>query len=172
MDPFDAAKMLEYLKSRYKPQQFEKASHVSTNLQTFNFCHVFARPSPSCPWSFLLTPCSTVQIYLPVNFGGHWTLYVVNLINKQIDILDSSSSSNKDKQKFHKSICQLIQSSFHEMLNKFTNGSITNFSEYGFVLVPVPTQMMSSNDCGFFVMMFLERYDPDTRRVHYNTVIS
>ena len=58
------------------------------------------------------------------------------------------------------------------MLNIFTEGSITNFSEYGFVLVPVPTQMMLSNDCGFFVMMFLERYDPDTRRVHYKTVIS
>jgi len=58
------------------------------------------------------------------------------------------------------------------VLNIFTEGSITNFLEYGFVLVPVPTQMMLGNDCGFFVMMFLERYDLDTRRVHYKTVIS
>ena len=91
-------------------------------------------------------------------YEKHWTLHVINFFNEQIDILDSSCTKVSGKKNYHKRILPLIQSRFHEVLDEFTERSIPDFSKYDSVLVDVPLQKDSNNDCGFFVMMFLECY--------------
>ncbi|KAG8050766.1 hypothetical protein GUJ93_ZPchr0009g973 [Zizania palustris] len=66
-------------------------------------------------------------VFLPVHSRGHWTVYCVNMIHHQIDILDSYPCS------------------------------------WGFPYIDVPKQVLV-NDCGFFVMLFLEHYDGERRK--------
>ncbi|KAG8048575.1 hypothetical protein GUJ93_ZPchr0009g737 [Zizania palustris] len=66
-------------------------------------------------------------VFLPVHSRGHWTVYCVNMIHHQIDILDSYPCS------------------------------------WGLPYIDVPKQVLV-NDCGFFVMLFLEHYDGERRK--------
>ncbi|KAG8076317.1 hypothetical protein GUJ93_ZPchr0006g45998 [Zizania palustris] len=76
-------------------------------------------------------------VFLPVHSRGHWTVYCVNMIHHQIDILDSYPwSSEVERNNYHAS---------------------------GLPYIDVPKQVLV-NDCGFFVMLFLEHYDGERRK--------
>ncbi|KAL6905768.1 hypothetical protein ACP4OV_003369 [Aristida adscensionis] len=44
---------------------------------------------------------------------------------------------------------------------------ITDFSDFGWPYVPTPIQAEGSNDCGILMMLGLEFYDPDSRKIRY-----
>ncbi|RLN18277.1 hypothetical protein C2845_PM02G16400 [Panicum miliaceum] len=101
----------------------------------------------------------------------HWTLYVINFRNKQIDILDSLFRLPKREHKkrpqcahsFGKSLIQNLYSQLYDL----TGGRITDFSGYSRTFIEVPYQIADSNGCCFHVMIYLERYDADTRVFKY-----
>ncbi|KAL6595589.1 hypothetical protein ACP70R_047929 [Stipagrostis hirtigluma subsp. patula] len=108
------------------------------------------------------------HIFFPVHHGSHWTLYVVNFSHQQIDILDSNSwASDRERDAYHGQICERIRDRLYHVLHLFTAGKIADFSDYGWPYVKVELQIPGSNDCAFFVMIFLEFYDADSRKVRY-----
>ncbi|CAL5065659.1 unnamed protein product [Urochloa decumbens] len=107
-------------------------------------------------------------ILLPVHHKGHWTVYCVNLVHEQIDILDSSPwPTEKQQKEYHADIAERIRSRLNNALHQYTHGKFTDFSKWGFAFVPVPKQALP-NDGGFFSMMFLEHYDGKKRKMDIN----
>ncbi|KAL6845161.1 hypothetical protein ACP4OV_024656 [Aristida adscensionis] len=98
----------------------------------------------------------------------HWSLYVVNFNHGQVDILDSNRwANNRDRDAYHARICVRLRDRLHEVLKLFTKGRITDFSDFGWPYVPMPIQAEGSNDCGILMMLGLEFYDPDSRKIRY-----
>ncbi|RCV37208.1 hypothetical protein SETIT_8G044600v2 [Setaria italica] len=91
----------------------------------------------------------SLQIFLPVCYKYHWTLYVVNYSSEQIDILDSRVSTKRDKTNCHQKINSKIRTGLYDALNTFTNNKMTPFN----------TWVFHFNGCGFFVMIFLKQYN-------------
>ncbi|KAL6880674.1 hypothetical protein ACP4OV_012239 [Aristida adscensionis] len=111
---------------------------------------------------------NATHIFLPVHNAMHWSLYVVNFNHGQVDILDSNRWANdRDRDAYHAHICVRLRDRFHEVLKLFTKGRITDFSDFGWPYVPMPIQAEGSNDCGILMMLGLEFYDPDSRKIRY-----
>ena len=52
----------------------------------------------------------------------------------------------------------------NDLFQDFTGGRFPDFSKWGLPNVPVPKQVLA-NDCGIFVMLFLEHYDGENRKL-------
>jgi len=116
------------------------------------------------------------QIMLPIIRKGHWTLYVVNIRKKCIEILDSNpygeamggttwkmyhnAQIELPKAKklpwsrllVHRLSAALQQARSISGLPKFSNWTVD-------LLANCPTMKAASNDCGFFVMKFMQLYE-------------
>lgn len=46
-----------------------------------------------------------------------------------------------------------------------------DFSNYTRYLYPTPQQADGSNDCLFYVMSFLEKYNADERELNFNSLV-
>jgi hypothetical protein len=104
------------------------------------------------------------QVFVPVCFHEHWTVYCINKVHNQIDILDPMLwLQDYDQHNYHGKICGKIQERLHQLLHVFTNGSFPDISEWGMPYARVPKQKLRSNDCSFFCMIFFENYIPWTR---------
>ncbi|KAG0381253.1 hypothetical protein BDA96_K000900, partial [Sorghum bicolor] len=109
------------------------------------------------------------HILLPVCHDSHWTVYVINKNFGQIDILDSSWATVEVKRKNHRTIAGVIRSKLSDAILLITDKH-PKFSEWSMPIIPassIAQQKQGSVDCGFFVMMFLKYYNPDTHRLEF-----
>jgi hypothetical protein len=97
----------------------------------------------------------------------HWSVYCVNLVHGQIDILDPSPWTDQQQKQIHGGIAHRIRKRLNDIFQSFTGGRFIDFSHWGLPYVPVP-KVVVSNDCGFFTMLFLEHYDGENRKLNIN----
>ncbi|XP_034681056.1 sentrin-specific protease 5-like [Vitis riparia] len=94
------------------------------------------------------------EVYLPVLLKNHWSLYVYDIHNKRIQLLDSRpgrrrSSMNGIQQNLAKVVLWLVAYK-KQMVD-------VDFKMFRFVMPDVPSQP-NDNDCGVFVMKFMENW--------------
>ncbi|RVW39227.1 hypothetical protein CK203_112427 [Vitis vinifera] len=97
---------------------------------------------------------NVTQVYLPVLFKNHWTLYVYDLHNKRIQLLDSRPGRKKScmsgiQQNLAKVVLLLVADK-KEMV-------VVDLNMYSFVMPDVPFQP-NDNDCGIFIMKFMDNW--------------
>ncbi|RVW97995.1 hypothetical protein CK203_029089 [Vitis vinifera] len=97
---------------------------------------------------------NVTQVYLPVFFKNHWTLYVYDLHNKRIQLLDSRPGRKRScmsgiQQKLAKVVLLLVADK-KEMV-------AVDLNMYSFVMPDVPCQP-NDNDCGVFIMKFMDNW--------------
>lgn len=110
--------------------------------------------------------CTYAQILFPVHHNRHWTVYCINLVHEQIDILDSLAwATDTEMKQYHRGIARKIRQRLNAAIQRYTHDKFTDFSKWNFVFVPVPKQAAFSNDCAFFAMLFLEYYDGEKRKL-------
>jgi hypothetical protein len=92
---------------------------------------------------------------VPILHMGHWTLYVINIQFLCIHILDSNpygpelGGTTWIMNRLNKSLQQVRP-----------NSRIPKFGNFPIDMPPVcPTMIAGSNDCGFFVMRYIQYYD-------------
>uniref|UniRef100_K3ZNF9 Ubiquitin-like protease family profile domain-containing protein n=1 Tax=Setaria italica TaxID=4555 RepID=K3ZNF9_SETIT len=93
-------------------------------------------------------------------------LYVYYIYEPMIDILDPSPRTEHERKEKHEHITQRIQKRLNDIFPSFTNGRFTDFNQWGLPFVPVPKEDALANDCGYLVMMFLEHYDGEKRKLN------
>lgn len=104
-------------------------------------------------------------ILFPIVHLNHWTVYCVNLVHGQIDILDPYPwKSEKEQMEYHGSFAARIRGRLHELLNSLTDGEFPDFSYWSLPFIEVPKQS-HDNDSGCFAMLFLEHYDGENRKM-------
>ncbi|KAG2564445.1 hypothetical protein PVAP13_7NG117585 [Panicum virgatum] len=109
------------------------------------------------------------HIFVPVCYKLHLTVYVINKNYEQIDILDSWTSTVNDKQKYHQKIAVCMRKKLSNVISLISKEH-PNFSDWSMPIIPakyIAQQEPSSMDCGFFVMMFMKHYNPDTRQLEF-----
>ncbi|XP_034699393.1 ubiquitin-like-specific protease 1 [Vitis riparia] len=94
------------------------------------------------------------EVYLPVLLKNHWSLYVYDIHNKRIQLLDSRpgrrrSSMSGIQQNLAKVVLWLVAYK-KQMVD-------VDFKMFRFVMPDVPSQP-NDNDCGVFVMKFMENW--------------
>ncbi|RVX13477.1 hypothetical protein CK203_020942 [Vitis vinifera] len=97
---------------------------------------------------------NVTQVYLPVLFKNHWTLYVYDLHNKRIQLLDSRPGRKRScmsgiQQNLAKVVLLLVADK-KEMV-------AVDLNMYSFVMLDVPCQP-NDNDCGVFIMKFMDNW--------------
>ncbi|WJZ89540.1 hypothetical protein VitviT2T_008753 [Vitis vinifera] len=97
---------------------------------------------------------NVTQVYSPVLFKNHWTLYVYDLHNKRIQLLDSRPGRKRScmsgiQQKLAKVVLLLVADK-KEMV-------AVDLNMYSFVMPDVPCQP-NDNDCGVFIMKFMDNW--------------
>lgn len=108
---------------------------------------------------------TTPQIFAPVLSGEHWVVYCINMIHKQIDILDPMEwEVTNQKHRKHTSFCVQLQRRLAELLVIYTDFRFPDISDWGMPYIPTPYQD-EENDCAFFCMTFLEFYNGKTRQI-------
>ncbi|KAF8655397.1 hypothetical protein HU200_061138 [Digitaria exilis] len=102
----------------------------------------------------------------PVHHADHWTVYCINLVHEQIDILDSVAwATEQEMKRYHRGVATKIRERLNKAIQSYTHSKFTDFNKWDFVFVPVPKQEPLSNDCAFFVVLFLEYYDGEKRKM-------
>jgi hypothetical protein len=72
-----------------------------------------------------------------VHYEDHWSLYCVNLVHGQIDILDPFPWTNdQDRDRCHGTIAGQIQGRLNAVFQKFTSGRFTDIFEMVFAICP------------------------------------
>lgn len=88
------------------------------------------------------------------------------MINKnysQIDILDSICSNYS----FHRMIASKIRMNLSKVISVVANGH-PKFDDWSLPIIhSLPQQNAGSNDCAFFMMMFMKFYNPDSRQLQF-----
>ncbi|KAL6315450.1 hypothetical protein AAG906_000742 [Vitis piasezkii] len=97
---------------------------------------------------------NVTQVYLPVLFKNHWTLYVYDLHNKRIQHLDSRPGRKRScmsgiQQKLAKVVLLLVADKKQMVA--------VDLNMYSFVMPDVPCQP-NDNDCGVFIMKFMDNW--------------
>jgi len=106
-----------------------------------------------------------LQIFIPVFRNKHWTVYALNRVHGQIDILDPLDWSQKDDQhRYHIPISEVMRSRLDRIFQSFTNGAFDRIFDWTFPYVKVPKQQ-GEHDCGFFCIHYMEHYNPFTRQM-------
>ncbi|XP_020404863.2 uncharacterized protein [Zea mays] len=115
------------------------------------------------------------SIMVPMLRSGHWTLYVVNLQIGRIHVLDSNPYGPEmggtiwknyhcipmDMGDRKVSWARLIMSRLNLAIqNARPRSALPAFFKYPIELMNnCPTMKLGSNDCGFFVMRYMQHYD-------------
>jgi len=100
-----------------------------------------------------------LQIFVPVLKNAHWTLYCINKVHAQIEILDPQDWVQKeDKNRHHMDIVAKIRPRLNELFQLFAGKSFPDISKWSIPYINVPTQN-PKDDCAFFIMLYLENYD-------------
>ena len=120
----------------------------------------------------MLSYCT--QLYVPILDKSHYILFVINADAGNIQILDSNPYQEIDTVGIerHKALRMLsgsetewaptlmsrLSSALHEVR---PNIGIPNFEKWDIELAEnIPTMKNLSNDCGFYVMRYMQFYDP------------
>ena len=112
---------------------------------------------------------------VPILHMGHWTLYVINIQLRCIHILDSNpygpELGGTSWKMFHYSLkdigtrklpwARVIMNRLNKSLQQVRpNSRIPKFGNFPIDMPPMcPTMIAGSNDCGFFVMRYIQYYD-------------
>jgi hypothetical protein len=97
---------------------------------------------------------------------GHWSLYCVNLVHGQIDILDPFPWTNEqDRVAFHGVIAGRICYRLNAVFQDFTHGRFIDFSQFGLPFVSMP-KFSNNYDDALYIMLFMEHYDGGLRKVN------
>jgi len=108
---------------------------------------------------------SAYVIFILVFRNKHWTVYALNRVHGQIDILDPLDWSQKDDQhRYHIPISEVMRSRLDRIFQSFTNGAFDRIFDWTFPYVKVPKQQ-GEHDCGFFCIHYMEHYNPFTRQM-------
>jgi hypothetical protein len=104
-------------------------------------------------------------------------LYVINFRHEQIDILDPLKgkykvrTSNTSATAYHNKIGKTLLQGLYKIFSILTSNRMPDFSNYTRYLYPTPQQADGSNDCLFYVMSFLEKYNADERELNFNSLV-
>jgi hypothetical protein len=91
--------------------------------------------------------------------NAYWTVYCINKVHKQIEILDHQNWEQKDdKNQYHTTIFVQICGRLNNVLQMFVVSSFPDISNWTFPYISVPTQN-PRDDCAFFCMLYLEDYN-------------
>ena len=96
---------------------------------------------------------------------GHWSLYCVNLVHGQIDILDPFPWTNDQLRAcYHGAIAGRIRGRLNAVFQEVTDGRFIDFSQFGLPFVTVP-KFVHNYDDALYIMLFMEHYDVGERKV-------
>ncbi|KAL6316378.1 hypothetical protein AAG906_018081 [Vitis piasezkii] len=108
------------------------------------------------------------EVFLPVLIKNHWTLYVYDLENRRIQLLDSRPGRKKTMLSGVQQnlVCLPIKISFVALINVSGQGCLVvgcpqkdvspyDLRTFNFITPDVPLQT-NEHDCGVFVMKFME----------------
>ena len=106
-----------------------------------------------------------LQIFVPVLNNAHWTVYCINKVHKQIDILDPQNWEQKDdKNRHHMRISEKFRERLNNAFQLFAGPSFPNISNWTLPYINVLTQN-PKDDYAFFCMLYLENYDGGNREM-------
>ncbi|WVZ50126.1 hypothetical protein U9M48_001413 [Paspalum notatum var. saurae] len=122
------------------------------------------------------------SIMLPMLHRGHWTLYVVNLVRRCIDIYDSNpyglALGGTNWKAHHCNVveadgkritwCKLMMSRLNKCLQAARpNCGLPKFGNWKIDISPhCHTMEAGSNNCSFFVTRFVQLYDHNSGSLH------
>ena len=108
-------------------------------------------------------------IFVAVFFNSHCTLYCVNKIHGQIEILDPQKAVQKsDRDKYHMRFCLNLRENLHLVLSAFTDGMYGgDISCWDMPYINLQNQI-TVYDCVFFCMFYMEQYNGARRHLDIN----
>jgi hypothetical protein len=91
--------------------------------------------------------------------NAHLTVYCINNVHKQVEILDPKNWEQKDdKNRYHTAISVQIRERLNIIFQMFAGSLLPDISNRTFPYISVPTQN-PKDDCAFFSMLYLENYN-------------
>jgi hypothetical protein len=94
-------------------------------------------------------------VFIPIVYRAHWLVYCINLIHKQIDILDPQKWQQQSHEgQFHAKFCMLLQQRLANVLTLYTDVDFPDISQWGMHYIETSYQKGP-----FFVMPFMEFYN-------------
>ncbi|CAN6231476.1 unnamed protein product [Urochloa humidicola] len=93
------------------------------------------------------------NLYFPILFSNHWSVFVVNIKDRKWVFLDSLHHEDHEYQEI---VRESVVPSFQLHWDRYVGVSM-EFDEYSYLYPEVPQQEdEKSVDCGIFAMMFLQ----------------
>jgi hypothetical protein len=97
--------------------------------------------------------------------NAHWTMYCINKVHKQVEILDPQNWEQKDdNNQYHIAISVEIRGRLNNVFQMSAGSSLLDISYWTFPYISVPTQN-PKDDCAFFCMLYLENYNGTDREM-------
>jgi hypothetical protein len=97
----DDKQLLKFIHMRCKTEDLIHAYLVSH----FYYCCILRHSLKFICKSFFIAKQFFQQIFIPVLNNAHWTMYCINKVHKQIEILDHQNWEQKDdKNRYHAAI--------------------------------------------------------------------
>jgi len=108
---------------------------------------------------------SFLQIFFPLINDQHWTVYCINKVHNQIDILDPQDwPTQNDKNEHHLKMAPKFRQRLSFAFQMFAGTSFPDISLWTMRYVDLPLQN-PKNDCVFFCTLYLEFYDGINREI-------
>ncbi|ONM19583.1 hypothetical protein ZEAMMB73_Zm00001d004786 [Zea mays] len=97
-------------------------------------------------------------VFVPIVYRAHWVVCCINMVHKQIDILDPKKwEQQSDKDQFHARFCLNAQQRLSNLLTVYIDVEFPGTTKWGMPYIVTPYQR-GSLDYAFFVM-FMEFYN-------------
>uniref|UniRef100_A0A0E0AXA1 Ubiquitin-like protease family profile domain-containing protein n=1 Tax=Oryza glumipatula TaxID=40148 RepID=A0A0E0AXA1_9ORYZ len=108
-----------------------------------------------------------IEMFLPVIHDDHWSLYIINHNQKSFDILDSKRYDmiGGTETQHHFPMAQKTLKRLSDGFQVFMGGKFPKFGNYRKCYIKCPKMAMGSNDCAFYVMRFMEKYNGDADKL-------
>ncbi|BAS93145.1 Os05g0281950 [Oryza sativa Japonica Group] len=108
-----------------------------------------------------------IEMFLPVIHNDHWSLYIINHNQKSFDILDSKRYDmiGGTETQHHFPMAQKILKRLSDGFQVFMGGKFPKFGNYRKCYIKCPKMATGSNDCAFYVMRFMEKYNGDADKL-------
>uniref|UniRef100_A0A0E0PK36 Ubiquitin-like protease family profile domain-containing protein n=1 Tax=Oryza rufipogon TaxID=4529 RepID=A0A0E0PK36_ORYRU len=108
-----------------------------------------------------------IEMFLPVIHDDHWSLYIINHNQKSFDILDSKRYDmiGGTETQHHFPMAQKILKRLSDGFQVFMGGKFPKFGNYRKCYIKCPKMATGSNDCAFYVMRFMEKYNGDADKL-------
>jgi hypothetical protein len=105
------------------------------------------------------------QIFIHVIHNAHWTVYCINKVHNQVEILDPQNWEQKDdKNRYHATISVEIRGRLNNILQIFAGSLFPDILNWTFPYISVTTQN-PKDDSAFFCMLYLENYNGRDREM-------